>query len=84
VTVPDPDGIQPRWSLKGFTRVSLDKGNSTSVSFKLDREELEQFDLQGKTSVIPGTYTVHVGNVSPGARGQELGGTVLSARFEVR
>ena len=83
VTVPDPDGIQPRWSLKGFTRVSLKKGGSTTLSFKLDRDELEQFGQDGKTSVMRGTYTVHVGNVSPGERGQELGATVLSASFQV-
>ena len=83
ISVPDPDGIQPRWSLKDFTRVTLNRGAATQVSFTLDRHALEQFDRDGKTGVLPGTYKVYVGNCSPGERGKELGAEVISASFQV-
>jgi len=84
VTVPDVSGNQPRWSLKNFERVSLQKGRSTSLSFKLDRDDLEQIDELGQARVVPGEYHVHVGNGSPGLRGKELGTAVVSATFQVR
>jgi beta-glucosidase len=84
VSVPDPQGIQPRWSLKDFTRVTLDRGEATQVRFILDRQALEQFDQEGKTGVLPGTYQVYVGNCSPGERGKELGAEVISASFRVQ
>jgi beta-glucosidase len=84
VSVPDPDGIQPRWSLKNFTRVTLEKGSSTEVSFKLNSQALEQFDQEGKAEVIPGEYRVYVGNGSPGKRSEELGVQVISANFHVK
>ncbi|MFH0759679.1 MAG: glycoside hydrolase family 3 C-terminal domain-containing protein [Bacteroidota bacterium] len=73
VSVPDPKGNQPHWSLKNFERISVKRGASTSISFKLDRDELEQFNEAGETEVIPGKYTVYVGNGSPGERSRELG-----------
>ncbi len=84
VSVPDPDGIQPRWSLKNFTRVTLEKGSSTEVSFKLNSQALEQFNQEGKAEVIPGEYRVYVGNGSPGKRSEELGVQVISANFHVK
>jgi beta-glucosidase len=84
VSVPDPDGIQPRWSLKNFTRVTLENGSSTEVSFKLNSQALEQFDQEGKAEVIPGEYRVYVGNGSPGKRSEELGVQVISANFHVK
>jgi beta-glucosidase len=83
VSVPDPDGIQPRWSLKNFARVTLDKGSGTEISFKLDSRTLEQFNQEGETEVVPGEYTVYVGNGSPGKRREELGVALVSASFNV-
>ena len=84
VSVPDAEGNQPLWSLKNFERVELKKGTSTTVSFKLDRDDLEQFNNEGKTEVAAGTYTVHIGNASPGERSDELGARVVSASFQVK
>jgi beta-glucosidase len=84
VSVPDRDGIQPRWSLKNFTRVSLEKSSSTEVSFKLTGRALEQFNQEGKAEVIPGEYKVYVGNGSPGKRSKELGVQLVSASFHVK
>ncbi len=84
VSVPDPDGIQPRWSLKNFTRVTLKKGSSTEVSFKLNSQALEQFNQEGKAEVIQGEYRVYVGNGSPGKRSKELGVQMVSANFHIK
>ena len=78
VSVPDPDGIQPRWSLKNFARVTLDKGSGTEISFKLNSRTLEQFNQEGETEVVRGEYTVYVGNGSPGKRS---GGARCSSGF---
>jgi beta-glucosidase len=84
VSVPDPEGIQPRWSLKNFARVTLNSGSSTEVSFKLDRQALEQFNKEGKSDVVPGQYQVYVGNCSPGERSKELGAELVSTSFVVK
>ncbi len=84
VTVPDAEGNQPLWSLKNFERISLDKGASTTVIFKVDSEKLEQYNDAGKAEVKPGAYTLHIGNCSPGERGEELGGKVVSASFTIK
>jgi beta-glucosidase len=84
VSVPDPDGIQPQWSLKNFARISLGVGSGTEVSFKLDRRALEQFNDAGMPLVLPGQYKVYVGNCSPGERSQELGAELLTTSFSVK
>lgn len=83
VSVPNISGTQPLWSLKNFQRVELGEGSSTTVSFKLDSDELEQYNEKGEAVVLPGKYTVHVGNASPGARSEELGAKLVSASFVV-
>ena len=84
VSVPDPENNQPLWSLKDFERVTVNEGGMAKISFELDSRDLEQFDEEGKASVVPGNYTVYVGNGSPGERGEELGVTTLSADFTVK
>lgn len=84
VTVPDRKGNQPRWSLKNFTRITLNKGSSTEVLFKLDRPALEQFTEDGEAEVVTGEYRVYVGNGSPGERSEELGVKLLSTTFCVK
>ena len=83
ITVPDLVGDQPRWSLKNFTRVTLRSGASTTVSFKLGHEALEQFNEEGKPGLVPGEYTVYIGNGSPGERSEELGVQMVSSTFTV-
>jgi len=83
LSAPDPDGIQPRWSLKDFKRVSLNSGASVTVSFELDPSSLEQFNEEGEAVVVPGQYTVYIGNGSPGERSRELGVKMVSSSFRV-
>lgn len=83
ITVPDPAGNQPRWSLKGFQRIEVAAGELASVTFELGQEELQQFDEQGDTRLLPGTYTLYVGNGSPGPRSEQLGVEMVTATFMV-
>jgi beta-glucosidase len=81
LSVPDPDTNQPLWSLKDFHRIALEAGASTTVSFEIGREDLAQFNEAGEEEVLPGKYTLYLGNGSPGERGEELGVQLVSASF---
>jgi len=83
ISVPDPEGNQPQWSLKDFQRVNVAAGSSKTVVFNLDRNSLEQFNEEGDAALVPGTYTLYVGNGSPGERSQELGVNMVSSSFLV-
>ncbi len=84
VTGPDPKGNQPLWSLKDFQRVTLDKGDAQTVSFQLEREDLMQYNEEGDSELLTGTYTLYVGNASPGKRSEELGAVLLSAKVNIK
>lgn len=84
ISVPDPNGNQPRWSLKGFQRVEVLQGKSSEVTFEVGPEAMQQFNEQGESEILPGTYTLYVGNGSPGSRSEELGVELVSATFQVR
>jgi beta-glucosidase len=55
---------QPVRSLKGFTRMSLDPGESKPVQFPLGFEELSFYGSQNRPVVEPGDYTVWIGGSS--------------------
>lgn len=55
---------QPVRSLKGFTRVKLQPGESKQVSFELGFDELKFFNVKSKRVVEPTDYTVWVGGSS--------------------
>ena len=53
---------QPRLSLCGFARVSLQKGKSTQVSLEIPAERLRYWDTEKKQYVVePGDYEILVG-----------------------
>lgn len=55
---------QPVRSLKGFTRVTLNAGESKQVTFDLGFPELSFYNTNGKPIVEPTDYTVWVGGSS--------------------
>ena len=65
---------QPVKSLKGFRRVSLQPGESRTVTFRLGPDAFSLYDRQMRRVVEPGTFTVYVGTNS-----DEL----TSARLEI-
>jgi beta-glucosidase len=55
---------QPMRSLQGFTRVTLQPGESKQVSFPLGFGELSFFNNAGKSVIEPTDYTVWIGGDS--------------------
>ena len=59
---------RPLWELRGFKRVTLDPGESATVSFELGEKELGFWNREGRFVVEPGDFKVAVWNgFSPGA-----------------
>ncbi|MBN2239639.1 MAG: glycoside hydrolase family 3 C-terminal domain-containing protein [Dehalococcoidales bacterium] len=55
---------RPVKELKGFKRVTLEPGESKTVEFKLDIEELAFYNLEMKKVVEPGMFKVMIGSSS--------------------
>jgi beta-glucosidase len=55
---------QPVRSLKGFTRVTLQPGESKQIAFDLGFAELSFFNNEGRSLIEPTNYTVWVGGSS--------------------
>ena len=55
---------QPVRRLRGFQRVELQPGESRTVRFELDADDLALFDAQLRQVVEPGQFTVFVGGSS--------------------
>ncbi|MDQ3697350.1 MAG: beta-glucosidase BglX [Gemmatimonadota bacterium] len=65
---------RPVKALRGFRRITLAPGERRTVTFTLDRDDLEFLGPEMKPIVEPGWFTVYVGTSSA---------DVLEARFEV-
>lgn len=66
----------PHMLLKGFQRISLKKGESKQVTFRLTFDDLALYDLNLKQVVEPGTFKVMVGAASNDIR--------LKGSFEIK
>jgi beta-glucosidase len=55
---------QPVRRLRGFERVTLDPGQSRTVTFTLDKSDFGFYDNRGKFVVEPGQIDVYAGNSS--------------------
>lgn len=66
---------RPVKELRGFQRISLNPGQSQTVRFALDREDLQMWDARMERVVEPGDFEVQVGGSSVG--GQTVTFTVL-------
>jgi beta-glucosidase len=52
----------PARELRGFAKVALDQGETTTVTVELDRRAFAYYDVtEGGWTVVPGTYRVQVG-----------------------
>ncbi|KAJ3109983.1 hypothetical protein HDU96_006998 [Phlyctochytrium bullatum] len=58
-----PEGVdQPPKQLRGFDRVRINPGESTTVTFPLTRDDVSIFDVVSQKFVVPkGTFKVYVG-----------------------
>lgn len=65
----DKSTVQPREQLQGFERISLNPGETKTVSFVLPVEQLSSWDTNKHAYVInPGAYDVMVGSASDDIR----------------
>jgi beta-glucosidase len=64
--------VQPIIALRGFKRVHLDAGQSTTVSFEVGADELSILNAQMKRTVEPGPVDVLVGPNSSETTSVEL------------
>ncbi len=78
VRSPKDSGDRRVHHLEGFKRVSLKPGETKTVSFKLTKEQLMQFGMDGKQSLAKGEYTIFVGGGQPG-----FADGVLSAKVDL-
>ena len=58
----------PVKALKGFERISLNAGESKTVSFKIDEEALSLWNRKMKRVVEPGDFTIMIGSSSDDIR----------------
>jgi beta-glucosidase len=68
---------QPVRSLKGFTRLTLDPGESKSVDFPLGSDALSFFDADNRYVVEPADYTVFIGGSSTADQSAEFQTTAV-------
>jgi len=58
----------PIQSLKGFSRISVNPGESKDVNFTLPNEAFYRINENGQRVVEPGTYTISVGGGQPNVK----------------
>jgi beta-glucosidase len=69
----------PLKALRGFTRVTLNAGESRTLHFDLDPRALSSVTEAGERVVAPGAYRLHVGGGQPGTAAPGVG-----AAFTIR
>jgi len=69
VSHQDYAGMHPIRALKGFERLSLDPGESQTVKFTLNADDLSVVDAEGKTIKAKGHVKISVGGKQPGFKG---------------
>ena len=57
----------PERALKGFSRVTLQPGESKTVTFEVPQADLALWNAENKWAVEPGAYTVWAGDSSQAA-----------------
>ncbi|BDD02264.1 glycoside hydrolase family 3 C-terminal domain-containing protein [Persicobacter psychrovividus] len=74
----------PNMSLKGFKRVHLNAGESTTVSFELTPEMRSIYDTKGKLTHPKGKLTVSIAEAAPVKRSEELGVNIQTAELRIK
>jgi beta-glucosidase len=75
----------PLKTLKAFQRISLKKGETKTISFKVTSEELKVINKKGKKVWLKGKYKVIIGNSSPSPLSKKLGAAIpLSKQIQLR
>ena len=67
VTTPKAPGVDvsPLYNLVGFNRTHITIGSSVYMQFTINAYLMATVDLTGNRVIVPGNFTVHIGNSSP-------------------
>ena len=60
---------RPIRQLEGFTRITLNPGESKVVEFNLEPRQFSMINKQEKRVIEPGFFTISVGGKQPGFKG---------------
>ncbi|WP_282080307.1 glycoside hydrolase family 3 C-terminal domain-containing protein [Aquimarina algiphila] len=75
----------PIYDLKSFKREKLKPGETKNITFKLNKDNFNQFDENGKEILRDGNYTIYVGGTLPSQRSQDLGATpVITKEINIK
>ncbi len=63
----------PKYALKGFQRLRLKPGQTSTFSFEISPQMLELVNEKGEKALEPGVFKIYVGGSVPSKRSLELG-----------
>ncbi|WP_430816474.1 glycoside hydrolase family 3 C-terminal domain-containing protein [Carboxylicivirga sp. RSCT41] len=75
VSKPDAGFLTPICALKGIQNVVLGAGETTKVTFTIDKASLAQVNMDGQEVLPLGEYRLYIGSSSPSQRLEALKGT---------
>ena len=66
---------QPKWSLAGFERISLNAGEKKRITVELDKDSFKTVLSDGSKELLHGKYTIYVGGSQPDELSRNLTGS---------
>ena len=83
VSTPNAGAGAPFSQLAAFERVTLRPGESRTVRFTVNPDQMKEFQEDGSTKLLKGTYKITVGTAAPTPRTEELGEAIRSVSFKL-
>jgi beta-glucosidase len=75
----------PLFSLKGFKRIALKAGESTTVQFTINPDMLKMINDKGESVLEKGKFAVYLSGSAPVSRSTQLGSSPwVKAEFSVK
>jgi len=83
VSTPNALAGAPRSQLVAFERITLQPGESRTVHFTVQPEQMKEFQQDGSARLVKGSYTITAGTAAPTPRSEELGAVLRSISFKL-
>ena len=83
VSTPNAGQGAPYSQLMAFERVTLRPGESRTVRFTVTPDQMLEFQRDGNTKLLKGTYKITVGAAAPTQRSEELGVPLKSVSIKL-
>lgn len=83
LSAPGAGVSTPISSLVNFKRISLAPGESKTVDFTIEPDQLKMYTEDGSPKLNKGEYTVTVSGAAPGKRSEELNVASSSVKFRI-